>query len=67
MRARGIIAFAAKRDDIPDGRAPGIEAVMAGGLWDLPPLAPLKGGIIRVLLPVPAGHCSGKPDGAAAL
>ena len=22
----GIIAFAAKRDDVPDGRAPGIEA-----------------------------------------
>jgi hypothetical protein len=30
-----------------------------------PPLAPLKGGIIRVRWPVPAGHCSGKPDGAA--
>ena len=40
----GIIAFAAKRDDVPDGCAPGIEAVMAGRLWDLTPLGPPKGG-----------------------
>ena len=30
------------------------------------PLAPLKGGDQQVQWPVPAGHCSGKPDGAAA-
>ena len=49
----GVIAFAAKRNNVPDGRAPGIEAVMAGGLWDsYPPCPPLKGGIIRVPWPV---------------
>ena len=26
--------FAAKRDDVSDGRAPGMGAVMAGGWWD---------------------------------
>ena len=37
----GVIAFAAKRNNVPDGRAPGIEAVMAGGLWDsYPPWPP---------------------------
>ena len=49
----GIGWFAAKRGYGPDGRAPGMGAVMAGGWWDsYPPLAPLKGGIIRVPWPV---------------
>ena len=37
----GVIAFAAKRNNVPDGRAPGIEAVMAGGVMRFGiPLAP---------------------------
>ena len=40
----GIGWFAAKRGYGPDGRAPGIAAVMAGGLWDSYPLGPPKGG-----------------------
>ena len=51
-----------------DECALGMEAEMDGGLWVLEsPLAPLKGGDIQVPWPVPAGHCSGQPDGAAAL
>ena len=48
-------------------RALGMEAEMDGGVWGSEsPLAPLKGGDQRVPWPVPAGHCSGQPDGAAA-
>ena len=53
---------------VTSGLALGIEAEMDGGLQgSKSPLTPLKGGIIQVLWPVSAGHCSGKPDGAAAL
>ena len=41
VSGEGIGWFAAKRDDVSDGRAPGMGAVMAGGLY---PPAPLKGG-----------------------
>ena len=49
-------------------RAPGIAAEMDGECRCLEsPPAPIKEGDQRVPWPVPAGHCSGKPDGAAAL
>ena len=57
----GIGWFAAKRDDVPDGRAPGIAAVMAGRLWDLTPLGPPKGGNHQSAVAGAAGHLSGKP------
>ena len=51
-----------------DERALGMEAEMAGGLSvSESPLVPLKGGDQRLPWPVSAGHCSGQPDGAAAL
>ena len=53
--------------DGSDGRARGMEVEMDGGLSvSESPLAPLKGGDIQMPWPVPAGHCSGQPDGAAA-
>ena len=53
---------------VTGGRAPGIAAEMDGECRCLEsPMAPIKEGDQRVPWPVPAGHCSGKPDGAAAL
>ena len=58
----GIGWFAAKREYVPDGHAPGIAAVMAGGLWDSRiPLGPPKGGRPTSAVAGSAGHLSGKP------
>ena len=59
--SEGIGWFAAKRGYGPDGRAPGIAAVMAGGLWDSYPLGPPKGGRPTSAVAGAAGHLSGKP------
>ena len=58
----GIGWFAAKRGYVSDGRAPGIGAVMAGGLWGsrIPP-GPLKRGRLKSAVASTAGHLSGKP------
>ena len=56
----GSGCFAAKREEVPDGRARGIEVEMDGGLLvSESPLAPLKGGDQRVPWPVSARHWNG--------
>jgi len=56
----GIGWFAAKRGEVSDGRARGIEVEMDGGLLvSESPLAPLKVGDQRVPWPVSARHWNG--------
>ena len=63
--AEGVVADCQK---ITGGLALGMEAEMVGGLQVLESsMAPSKGGDQQMPWPGPAGHCSGQPDGEAAL